>query len=32
MSSSSVTLEAVATEIAELCLVGWDTGGEEWEP
>ncbi len=18
--------------IAELCLVGWDTGGEEWEP
>jgi hypothetical protein len=25
-------LEAVATEIAELCLVGWDTGGEEWEP
>lgn len=25
-------LEAVADEIAELCLVGWDTGGEEWEP
>jgi hypothetical protein len=25
-------LEAVAAEIAELCLVGWDTGGEEWEP
>jgi putative methionine-R-sulfoxide reductase with GAF domain len=25
-------LEAIATEIAELCLVGWDTGGEEWEP
>jgi hypothetical protein len=24
-------LEAVATEIADLCLVGWDTGGEEWE-
>jgi hypothetical protein len=26
------SLEAVAAEIAELCLVGWDTGGEEWEP
>jgi hypothetical protein len=25
-------LEAVATEIADLCLVGWDTSGEEWEP
>ena len=25
-------LEAVAAEIAELCLVGWDTGGEGWEP
>jgi hypothetical protein len=25
-------LEPVAAEIAELCLVGWDTGGEEWEP
>ncbi len=25
-------LETVAAEIAELCLVGWDTGGEEWEP
>jgi putative methionine-R-sulfoxide reductase with GAF domain len=25
-------LEAVADQIAELCLVGWDTGGEEWEP
>jgi len=25
-------LESVAAEIAELCLVGWDTGGEEWEP
>ncbi len=25
-------LEAVAAEIAELCLVGWDTGGEDWEP
>jgi hypothetical protein len=25
-------LEAVAAEIADLCLVGWDTSGEEWEP
>jgi hypothetical protein len=25
-------LEAIAAEIADLCLVGWDTGGEEWEP
>ena len=25
-------LEAIATEIAELCLVGWDLGGEDWEP
>jgi len=25
-------LEAVAAEIADLCLVGWDTDGEEWEP
>jgi len=25
-------LAAVATEIADLCLVGWDTSGEEWEP
>ena len=24
-------LEAVATRIADLCLVGWDTGGEAWE-
>ncbi len=24
-------LEAVAAEIADLCLVGWDTGGEPWE-
>ncbi|HLX32687.1 MAG TPA: hypothetical protein VKR79_07950 [Gaiellaceae bacterium] len=24
-------LEAVAAEIADLCLVGWDTGGEDWE-
>ena len=25
-------LEAVAAEIADLCLVGWDTSGAEWEP
>jgi hypothetical protein len=25
-------LEQVAAEIADLCLVGWDTGGETWEP
>jgi hypothetical protein len=24
-------LEAVAAQIADLCLVGWDTGGEAWE-
>jgi hypothetical protein len=24
-------LEAVAAGIADLCLVGWDTGGEEWQ-
>ncbi|MDE3190762.1 MAG: hypothetical protein KGL94_08095 [Acidobacteriota bacterium] len=25
-------LEQVAAEIADLCLVAWDTGGEAWEP
>jgi putative methionine-R-sulfoxide reductase with GAF domain len=25
-------LEDVAARIAELVLVGWDTGGETWEP
>ena len=25
-------LERVAALIAEDCLVGWDTGGEAWEP
>jgi hypothetical protein len=24
-------LEAVAESIADLCLVGWDTGGELWQ-
>jgi hypothetical protein len=23
-------LESIAAEIADLCLVGWDTGGEVW--
>jgi hypothetical protein len=27
----AVELEAVAARIADLCLVGWDTGGETWE-
>ncbi|HET9115821.1 MAG TPA: hypothetical protein VFN33_06980 [Gaiellaceae bacterium] len=26
-----VELEAVAARIADLCLVGWDTGGQAWE-
>jgi hypothetical protein len=25
-------LETIAAEIADLCLVGWDTSGEKWEP
>ena len=25
-------LAGIAVEIADLCLVGWDTSGEEWEP
>ncbi|MHB8468571.1 MAG: hypothetical protein ACYDCH_02275 [Gaiellaceae bacterium] len=25
-------LETVAAEIAGPCLVGWDTGGEPWQP
>jgi hypothetical protein len=25
-------LERVATVISPYCLVGWDTGGEPWEP
>jgi hypothetical protein len=27
---SPADLETVAAEIADLCLVGWDTGGEVW--
>jgi hypothetical protein len=30
--SDEATLERVATIIAPYCLVGWDTGGERWEP
>ena len=26
------TFEAVALIIADYCLVGWDIGGEDWEP
>ena len=25
-------LKSIADDIADLCLVGWDTAGEEWEP
>jgi hypothetical protein len=25
-------LERVAVLVADHCLVGWDTGGESWEP
>jgi len=28
---SKSELETVAGEIADLCLVGWDTGGEVWQ-
>jgi hypothetical protein len=28
---ASEELSAVAATIADLCLVGWDTGGEAWE-
>jgi hypothetical protein len=27
-----MSLERVADSIAGQCLVGWDTGGESWEP
>jgi hypothetical protein len=30
-SVDSAELEAVAAGIADLCLVGWDTGGEVWQ-
>ena len=28
----SERLASIANDIAELCLVGWDTAGEPWEP
>ena len=28
---SAADLETVAAAIADLCLVGWDTGGEVWQ-
>jgi len=28
---TAAELEAVAAGIADLCLVGWDTGGEVWQ-
>jgi hypothetical protein len=31
-AGDDATLERVATIIAPYCLVGWDTGGERWEP
>jgi hypothetical protein len=27
----TAALESVAASIADLCLVGWDTGGEVWQ-
>jgi hypothetical protein len=30
--TDTALLERVAASIAEYCLVGWDTGGVEWEP
>jgi hypothetical protein len=31
-TGDDATLERVATIIAPYCLVGWDTGGERWDP
>ena len=28
---AAAELETVAAGIADLCLVGWDTGGEVWQ-
>ena len=30
--AARATLEAVAAIIGDYCLVGWDIGGEDWEP
>jgi hypothetical protein len=31
-AADRATLERVVSAIGPYCLVGWDTGGEEWEP
>jgi hypothetical protein len=31
-TAAQAFLERVATLISPYCLVGWDTGGERWEP
>jgi hypothetical protein len=31
-AGDEATLARIATIIAPYCLVGWDTGGERWEP
>jgi hypothetical protein len=31
-SDDDSTLARIATIVAPYCLVGWDTGGEEWKP
>jgi hypothetical protein len=31
-SAETALLERVAALVAGHCLVGWDTGGEQWEP
>ena len=30
-ATAPADLEAIAESIADLCLVGWDTGGEVWQ-
>jgi len=30
--SETASLERIATLVSGHCLVGWDTGGERWEP
>ena len=31
-NADQALLERIAPQIAEHCLVAWDTGGEVWEP
>ena len=31
-NETRATFEAAASIIADYCLVGWDIGGEDWEP